>query len=232
MEANLSRTHILVQICHIFLFSWSWFLYEYFDNLQFNPSCWLRPFDYNLKKYKLTIDVKATPNEKAVACRSKPNAIPGRRERAFIELRRSKPVSNLGSNHFSWETTGSSKDKHREFLRRHSSHGSKILVVTSGQQNNNHMTSEPIKKFKLVVQSFFKKNRICARGPSERCFRPAKLGWPIGPRSGQTQIVGWAGRSYLTKNVMGTMKILPAEILIVKIVDNSSRDEEIDEQLH
>ena len=56
---------------------------------------------------------------------------------------------------------------------------------------------------------------------------------PIGPY----QNCWLTGRSSLSKNVMGTLKILlmplrPAESLIVKIVDNSSRDEEIDEQLH
>ena len=96
------------------------FINEYFSSLHFNRCCWLRSLNRDLKKYKLTVDVKTTPNEKAVVCRSKSEAIPGRRERAFIELRRSKPVSNLGSEPISWETTGSSKDKHREPLRRHS----------------------------------------------------------------------------------------------------------------
>ena len=96
------------------------FINEYFSSLHFNRCCWLRSLNRDLKKYKLTVDVKTTPNEKAVVCRSKSEAIPGRRKRAFIELRRSKPVSNLGSEPISWETTGSSKDKHREPLRRHS----------------------------------------------------------------------------------------------------------------
>ena len=62
-------------------------------------------------------------------------------------------------------------------------------------------------------------------------------------RSGQTEIVGWAGRSSPTEIGMSDQQCdvdhedssdasTSSGDIVCEIVDNSSRDEEIDEQLH